>query len=179
MPYVEDRWVSEGFASYYQNVLMARGRVYTPQTAWRKLYEGYGRGRMSAPGMSPRSATMRNGGLMKMYWSGAAIALMGDVKLRELSNNEQSLDTVMSKMRLCCLPSRKAYTDIEFFRLLDSKTDYTVFTDLHRDYANAAGFPDVRALFKRLGVKTGGGVKLVDAELADIRDAIMRPHDSQ
>ncbi len=175
MPYVGDRWVSEGFASYYQNVLMARGEVYSPSKAWRKLYEGYGRGRMSAPGMSPRSASMRNGGLMKVYWSGAAIALMGDVQLRELSDNAESLDTAMRKVRLCCLPSRKAYRDIEFLELLDSKTNYTVFTDLYRDYANSAGFPDVRELFRRMGIRTGGEVTLVNAELAHIRDAIMQP----
>lgn len=175
MPYVKDRWVSEGFASYYQNVLMARGEAYTPVKAWRKLFEGYGRGRMSAPGMSPRSATMRNGGLMKMYWSGAAIALMGDVQLRQLSDNEESLDTAMRKIRLCCLPSRKAYSDREFFALLDSHTGRTVFGDLYNDYANSAGFPDVRDLYKRLGIETSGKIRLVDAELAQIRDAIMRP----
>lgn len=175
MPYVRDRWVSEGFASYYQNVLMARGEVYTPAKAWRKLHEGYGRGRMSAPGMSPRSASMRNGGLMKMYWSGAAIALMGDVQLRQLSGNKESLDTAMRKIRLCCLPSRKAYSDKEFFALLDSYTGQTVFTDLYNDYANSAGFPDVRKLFTQMGIETSGDVKLVDAEMADIRDSIMRP----
>lgn len=175
MPYVQDRWVSEGFASYYQNVLMARGKAYTPEKAWRKLYEGYGRGRQSAPGMSPRSANMRNGGLMKMYWSGAALALIGDVQLRQRSNNTESLDTAMRKIRLCCLPSRRAYTDSEFFKLLDSKTSYTVFSQLHKDYANAAGFPDVATLFRQLGVVTGSRVRLVDAELADIRDAIMNP----
>ncbi len=175
MPYVEDRWVSEGFASYYQNVLMARGETYTPEKAWRKLYEGYGRGRASAPGMSPRSATMRNGGLMKMYWSGAAIALMGDVKLRELTDNRESLDSAMRKIRLCCLPSRKAYSDLEFFKLLDSHTEHTVFADLHNDYANSAGFPEVRELFRRMGIQTGSRVRLVDAELSGIRDEIMRP----
>ena len=157
---------------------MARGQAYSPKKAWRKLYEGYGRGRMSAPGMSPRSATMRNGGLMKMYWSGAAIALMGDVQLRQLTNSRESLDSAMSNMRLCCLPSRKAYSDLEFFELLDIKTGHTVFADLHRKYANAAGFPEVRDLFKRMGIETGSDVLLVDAELSGIRDAIMRPRRS-
>ncbi|MEM7082173.1 MAG: hypothetical protein AAF465_05525 [Pseudomonadota bacterium] len=173
MPYVRDRWVSEGFASYYQNVLMARGGVYTPEMAWRKLHEGFGRGRLSAPGLSPRSASMRNGGLMKMYWSGAALALIGDVRLRELTNGEQTLDELMRHMRLCCLPSRKAYSDREFFTLLDSKTEHTVFTDLYRTYANAAGFPDVGAVFTRLGIRTGARLELVDAELSAMRDAMM------
>ena len=173
-PYVEDRWVSEGFASYYQNVLMARGEAYTPRRAWQKLYEGFQRGKRSAPGMSPTSATFRNGGLMKVYWSGAALALMADVKLRELSDGKESLDTVARKLRLCCLPSRKSYSDYEFFQQLDRLTEHKVFVDLYNDYAHSAGFPDVTGVFKDLGVNVNRGrVRLIDAQGAEVRNGIM------
>jgi predicted metalloprotease with PDZ domain len=33
---------------------------------------------------------------MKAYWSGAALALMADIKLRLRSDDEESLDTVLS-----------------------------------------------------------------------------------
>ena len=38
-------WFSEGLASYYQNVLMARAGTLTPEQAWQKIYAGFRRGR--------------------------------------------------------------------------------------------------------------------------------------
>ena len=58
LPYVrrQQRWLSEGFAQYYQNLLLARAGRYTEQEAWRRLYEGFERGRSSVPGLSPNQA---------------------------------------------------------------------------------------------------------------------------
>ena len=41
LPYIRrpHRWVSEGFASYYQNMLLARSGHYSEQRAWQKLWE--------------------------------------------------------------------------------------------------------------------------------------------
>lgn len=173
-PYVEDRWVSEGFASYYQNVLMARGEVYSPRRAWQKLYEGFERGKRSAPGLSPHSATFGNGGLMKVYWSGAALALMADVELRKLSGGKESLDTVTQQLRYCCLPSRKIYSDREFFSELDTLTEHKIFAKLYDEYAHSSGFPDWTGVFDLLGIEVNNArVKLVKAEGNAIRDAMM------
>jgi len=40
LPYMhsQQKWVSEGFAQYYQNVLLARSGTYDDLTAWQKLY---------------------------------------------------------------------------------------------------------------------------------------------
>ncbi|NNF16526.1 MAG: hypothetical protein HKN70_07240 [Gammaproteobacteria bacterium] len=174
-PYVEDRWVSEGLASYYQNVLMARGKEYTPRRAWQKLYEGFERGKRSAPGMSPHSATFGNGGLMKVYWSGAVLALIADVKLRELSDGRESLDTVVRQLRYCCLPSRKIYSDRDFFIELDRHTEHKIFKKLYDEYAHSAGFPNWQRVFSTLGIAVSGArVKLVEADGKAIRDAIMQ-----
>jgi hypothetical protein len=58
LPYVSGRhkWISEGFASYYQNVLMSRAGRYTPKRAWTKLHEGFERGRASRPELSLNDA---------------------------------------------------------------------------------------------------------------------------
>jgi hypothetical protein len=85
------RWISEGFATYYQNVLMSRAERYTPEFAWQRLLEGFERGRESRPDLSPNDAA--SGGIrharMKVYWSGAAIALIADSTLRERSNGSE------------------------------------------------------------------------------------------
>ncbi len=178
LPYLGDRhrWISEGFASYYQNVLMSRAGRYTAEDAWRKLGAGFERGRASRPELSPNeaaSAGVRQA-RMKIYWSGAAVALLADVELRERSGGKESLDVVLDRLQRCCLPSDRTWSGPELFSKLDSLVEEAVFMPLYRRYANRAGFPDTRGAFTRLGVEVdGSGVRLrAYAELADIRSAI-------
>jgi len=180
LPYVTPahRWVSEGFAQYYQNVLLARSGTYEPVDAWQKLYEGLERGRQSRPELSPNDATargMRNG-RMKIYWSGAAIALMADVTLRERSGGTMTLDDVMGRLQDCCLPSERTWTGPELFETLDMLAGTPVFMPLYKRYADTAGFPDTRPLFDRLGlVVSGNGLKVRrGGELQHIRTAITK-----
>jgi hypothetical protein len=180
LPYISGRyrWVSEGFATYYQNLLMARSGHYTEPRAWQKLWEGFERGRSSRPEMTINDAADGGvrGATMKIYWSGAAIALLADVELRQRSNGEESLDTVLGRLADCCLPSERTWSGPELFRKLDSLIDKPVFVPLYERYANSAGFPEVRPLLETLGVEfSGSRIKLHDdTELAAIRAAIMR-----
>ena len=180
LPYIGERhrWVSEGFASYYQNVLMARAGRYTEERAWRKLWEGFDRGMQSRPDMSMNDAADGGGRAttMKIYWSGAAIALMADVELRQRSNGAQSLDTVLGRLQECCVPSDRTWSGPELFEKLDTLIDEPLFMPLYRRYANAAGFPDAHGLLRRLGVdyKWREVQFEDDAELVRIRTAIMQ-----
>lgn len=178
LPYVSSRnkWISEGFASYYQNVLMSRAGHYTAAEAWKKLSDGLERGRRSRPDLSLNDAA--EAGIrrarMKIYWSGAAIALLADVQLRERSGGRESLDTALDGLQRCCLPSTRTWSGRELFSKLDSFVTEPVFMPLYRQYANRAGFPDFAPALERLGVEIdGAGARLHDdAELAAIRDAI-------
>jgi predicted metalloprotease with PDZ domain len=111
---------------------------------------------------------------MKLYWSGAALALMSDVFLRERSNGEETLDLVLDRLQACCLPSDRVWSGTELFRKMDSLTSYPVFMQLYNRYADTAGFPDIRPLIERLGLSvSNGNVRLKrNAELVDIRLAI-------
>jgi hypothetical protein len=149
----KQRWISEGFASYYQNVLMARSGWYTTDTAIRKLTEGFDRGRRSRPELSPNEAAEEGirRARYKIYWSGAAIALLADVTLRERSGGEESLDVILGRFQRCCLPSRRSWSGEELFDKFDSLASTPVFMPLYRHYANRPGFPDVDdVLAKRL-----------------------------
>lgn len=180
LPYLEreHRWISEGFAQYYQNVLLARSGAYDPEKAWRELYAGFERGRLSRPELSPNTAAERSlrSARMKIYWSGAALALMADVELRQRSGGAQTLDDVLGRLQACCLPSSRVWTGPELFEQLDSLAGHAVFMPLYRRYANTAGFPDPRPLLARLGVTSAdGGISLRrGGELQAIRVAITR-----
>ena len=138
------RWISEGFASYYQNVLMSRAGRYTTAQGIRKLTEGFGRGRNSRPELSPNDAAEEGvrHARYKIYWSGAAIALLADIRLRERSGGAEWLDTVLGRFQRCCLPSQRRWSGTELFRRFDSLLDEPVFMPLYREYADTPGFPD-------------------------------------
>lgn len=181
LPYLdrEQRWVSEGFAQYYQNVFLARADQHSVQDAWQKICDGLERGRESAPGLSPNEAArapMRDT-RMKVYWSGAAIALMADVELRRRSGGRQSLDSVLGELQQCCLPSTYGWSGVELFRRLDDFVEEPFLQDLYRRYADAEEFPDARPLLEKLGVTVRNGQVALDdtAALASIRTAITEP----
>ena len=171
------RWISEGFATYYQNVLMSRAERYTPEFAWQRLTEGFERGRESRPDLSPNKAAAAGirHARMKVYWSGAAIALIADSTLRERSNGKESLDQVLGQLQSCCLPSRRRWSGKELFEKLDTFVDTPVFMPLYRQYADEEGFPDLAQLLSELGVSMNqdGSVTLDDSmSLAGTRKAI-------
>lgn len=180
VPYLhsEYRWISEGLAQYYQNVLLTRAGAYDETEAWQKIHAGLERGRQSRPELSPNEAASGSvrSARMKVYWSGAALALMADVALRERSGGEETLDSALQKFQACCLPSKDVWTGAEFFAKLDSLVGEPVFMPLYRRYADTAGFPDAREVFERLGVRVeGDDVSLRRrAELVEIRKAITR-----
>jgi len=174
--YWRERWIGEGFASYYQNVLLARAGQYSQLRAWRRLAEGFDRGMASRPELSPNQAGRGDtqDARMKIYWSGAALALLADVELRERSGGRESLDTVLEALQQCCLPASRRWSGTELFRKLDTFIQTPVFMPLYRRYANTPGFPDVDTTLARLGVQRDQGeIRLLDdAELATLREAI-------
>lgn len=178
LPYVSsrDRWLSEGLASYYQNVLRARDGRLSEAQAWRKLHEGFHRGMNAARGKSLPAAS-RSGwrSTMRIYWGGAAIWLMADLRLREISNGRQSVDSALSQFRDCCFTQGRAWRAVELFRELDDLTGHAVFMDLYEQQVTRDSFPELEPAYAELGlVPETGKVRMeTDAPGAAIRRGIM------
>jgi hypothetical protein len=158
LPYLGgDRWLSEGFASYYQNVLRARAGVLAPEAAWRELAEGLARGAKAAKA----DQTVEEGGRMVTYWTGAALALEWDIALREKSGGKESLDTLLARFAAAELPARRMWNATEVAAAFDRASAGT----LGKDYFSASmsrvlaqrGFPDHLASFKRAGIDPATG----------------------
>jgi predicted metalloprotease with PDZ domain len=159
-----DRWLSEGLASYYQNVLRARAGLRSAQWSWDALHAGFERGiRGTARGRSLAEVSetmMRDHSFMRVYWSGAAIALLADVELRRRSGGAQSLDTALAALGDCCLPADRSWSARELMQQLDRLTDTTVFIQLYRKYIDSDDFPDLGAVYAELGLQPISATRL-------------------
>ena len=171
-----DRWLSEGLASYYQNVLRARDGRLTEEQAWQKLHSGFERGKRATRGDSLAKATRSGrGATMRIYWSGAAIMLKADSRLRELSGGRQSVDTALLSLQDCCFEEGRNWRAQELFGELDRLTGYTVFMDLFHQHVPDDEFPDMSWTYAQLGiVPRSASMDLnLDAPLSRIRYQIM------
>jgi hypothetical protein len=180
LPFVEpeDAWLSEGIATYYQNVLGARGGRLSAEDAWSYLHAGFGRGQADAKGLTLAEATQgmhRGGHYMRVYWSGTAMMFLADLQLRRMSGGSQSLDTALDALNQCCGQPHKAWTAAELFAKLDEITQSSVFGDLLDEHTDSNRFPDLSVAYRDLGlIPLGGDIDLAsDAPLAHVRDAIM------
>jgi hypothetical protein len=182
-PGAQDLWLSEGLATYYQNVLRARVGILSPTRAWQKLHDGFQRGladnRNNHLPLADLSASMRhNHAYMRVYWSGTAFFLEADLALRQASGNRQSLDSVLQAFVGCCLATVAVGSGPALVAALDTAAGRDVFTALYRRYSAAAGMPDFQRILGKLGIEAPGGkVSLLpaDKQTEAIRAAIMRP----
>jgi predicted metalloprotease with PDZ domain len=183
LPYVasEDSWLSEGLASYYQYILLARAQAIPAASAWQSMHVSFMRGRRDEQGMTLAQATEHmysNGNYMRVYWEGAALMLLADQRLRERSAGAVSLDVVLDRLQRCCLTPANGWRAAELLQRMDELAGSTVFSELYAGEARAQDFPDLSEAYRRLGLELDQDGKLslsADAPSAAHRDAIMAP----
>jgi len=178
LPYVsrEDRWLSEGLASYYQNVLRARDGRLTERKAWQELVEGFRRGQgATRPETLAEATRLGRSRTMRIYWSGAAMMLQADTALRERTGGAWTLDRALARFRDCCSEEGRMWRAREVLATLDRLSGTDVFMKVFEDNVNRMAFPKMDDTFDALGLETDGGrVRLSDqAPLASVRRDIM------
>jgi hypothetical protein len=173
-PYLGDdgRWLAEGLASYYQNVLRARAGLLAPEEAWRRLEGGFARGRRATQDVPLADIGRSRGATMRIYWAGAAYWLDADLALRKRGS---SLDAVLDRHARCCLKGTASMTPMEFVAALDEAGGDGVFFRLYRDYSASREFPSQQAAYRTLGIEANGSSLHFSSrpEAAGLRAAIM------
>lgn len=154
-----DMWFSEGMASFYQNILMARSGILTEQQMWQKLYEGFLRSRADSEfdgqPLAEVSASLRTkGGFMRVYWSGAWYFLTIDVRLRRQSGGQLSLDLALEKLNRCCADQHLSVEQI--VNKLDELNQVLMFESLYHQVAASKEGPSFENTFASLGVTIEG-----------------------
>ena len=120
-------WVSEGLSVYYQDLLLVRAGLITPEQYLEKLATTLGSFE-SAPGRHYQSATESSWNTwgtsgvgndrnttISYYDNGALLGAMLDLQIRHASGNRQSLDDVMRALyRDYYQGQHRGFTDAEF-----------------------------------------------------------------
>jgi hypothetical protein len=165
------RWLAEGLASYYQNVLRARAGLLAPEDAWLRLDAGFRRGEAVGPGS--RIDALGRGGTMRVYWAGAAFWLDADLRLRREHGTD--LLQVLDAYAQCCLDGEASLQPEAFMAALDRTADVDVFSKLYARYAPMRDFPSLDASYAALGIaREGDGLGFADdTRMATLRSAIM------
>ena len=149
----EGRWMAEGLASYYQNVLRARAGLMAADEAWRRLDAGFARGRRATVPGTPLSSVRGRGATMRIYWAGAAYWLQADLALRARGS---SLDAVLAAHARCCLRPGSEANPLDYARALDRIDGHGLFERLYLEAAAATAFPDLAAAYRALGLSGHG-----------------------
>ena len=156
-----DAWFSEGLATYYQNLMQARSGILSERQMWQKLCDGFLRGRADQhfdgkPLQAVSDGMRKNGGFMRVYWSGAWYFLAADTRLRQQSGGRHSLDIALEKLNRCCRDERLSVP--EMVARLDQLNGVVLFQPLYEELRSSTRLPPFEPIFNRLGVSTEDGV---------------------
>lgn len=141
-----DRWLSEGIATYLQEILRARCGLQPAARAWVRLDEGFARGRRSGTGrtLALEARDMdRTGAYHRVYWAGAAFALEADLQLRERSAGNDTLLTALRGAESDWRRDVRPISRSTFFRALDPSGSLEA---LGKTYVAKSAFPDTDRL---------------------------------
>ncbi|MBL8913040.1 MAG: hypothetical protein JNM17_20260 [Archangium sp.] len=174
-------WLTEGFTTYYTEILRARSGTKSENAAWATLAESF-RDYCAPNGrsLSELSATLgQHWEYQRVYWGGACLAFRLDVAIRQKSKGTRSLDDVMRELRV-----GEKLDEEEMIAALDRAAGSKVAASLPNGVApgglasghlNEKKRLDIEPLLKDLGIGavSGDSVKLSDdAPLAKMRKAM-------
>lgn len=176
-----DIWLSEGFASYYQNILMAREGIYSPEQAWNKLYAGFMRAARDRNTDRTLLEVSKNRrayrATMRIYWSGALYFLEADILLRQGSGGEKNLDGVIQSFNNCCRNRYRNWSGSKLVATLDDVAGTRLFTDLYQRYQDSKRIPDMAPVLEALGISVSEGELLFsdESEVLRFRESLTAP----
>ena len=153
-PYHYDRpqptpllWISEGITDYYADLTEVRSGLTTPEEFYATT-TGKTDEVSNAPPVSLEDASLTTwvkpvDGTEDIYYAKGSIAgLLLDIMIRDASDNERSLDTVMREMYRSDYKKGAGFTNEEWWAAVSRAAGGRPFTDFYRRYVDgSAPFP--------------------------------------
>lgn len=170
MPFIRqaDAWLSEGFVTYYTEVLPTRRGFRSERAGWQALHDGFTRGRQDGGGQTLAEASRdmhERRSYQRVYWSGAALALLADLALR--SAGKGSLDAAMRHLQRCCAGASRMWPASEVLRELDAWVGKPLFVELAAAWLPSDAFPSVESVYGKLGLDVIKGELTLDENASD------------
>jgi hypothetical protein len=159
LPFVrrEDAWASEGFASYYQEVLRGLSGQRSARRVAKSLYRAFLQGESESRERSLREEALHMAETSRyrpVYWGGAALFFAIDVAMRQLDAGRSGLVDATVDLRAPA-DNARLWTGAQLLAALDASLEQPVASRLAAE-ALARPFPDFRATFAALGITAQG-----------------------
>ena len=145
-PYLgeNDRWFSEGLASYLQYQIMYANKAMSWAQVINKLQEHFKKTKeakhydnVSIVNISKDARSVDN--YLRLYWGGAAYFLIADKKL--LEEKGMRLNDVIREYLKCCTQEKNA-SAISMIQTFDRISLTNVFTEVYKETVFQTGFPN-------------------------------------
>lgn len=171
----EDRWVSEGLATYFQEVLRVRQGLTTEREAWQSIRSGLRRGAQSGDEVDLWQTSRERRSFFRIYWAGTAFALRADVLLHQRGSSLRELVAASQRYRADDGWGDRMSTAPHCIRHFDSLIGEPLLGPLMEQMGGTTAFPNLDALFEDLGVVGEGDALRLndDAPLAPLRRQLM------
>jgi hypothetical protein len=174
LPFVEreEAWLSEGLATYLQEVLRVRAGVLSVTEGLLGMARGMRSARDEGTGRAMREESRdmhHTAAYRSVYWAGAAYFLMADVALRRESDGQKSLPGVLLALRDSADYGR-TWQAAALLARLDQLAGQPVFAPLASACLTRT-FPDVEPTLAALGIREGELEP--EAPLASIRQQLV------
>jgi hypothetical protein len=167
----DDVWLSEGLATYYEEVLRARAGLISREAAWLALDRGFRRGAAEGGSrtLQEESSSMHaHRSYTRVYWAGAAIVLLADLAYRQAGG---SLDLAVVR---AWARREERMSARELMAALDGEED-GAFARVAAAALGSEEFPSLDGAYTWLGITRDGDRLAFDdaAPGAAVRDALM------
>jgi hypothetical protein len=139
---------------------------------WKEFAEGIPQG---LPGPGDRGLDF-NRSWGRVYWGGTLFWLVADVRVRQRTENQRSLDDAIRAILRAGGDGSKHWDVGQVIRTADAATGTSVLAELYEQMGEHNWAPDLNAFWRQLGVSEINGRIVFDdnAPLAAVRRAITR-----
>ncbi|WP_225738316.1 M61 family metallopeptidase [Pseudoalteromonas aurantia] len=140
----EDFWISEGLATYLQNITMLENGIISYHDFKNRLWSGLSRGKQQTKSKQGKLSSVSSNmwslrAQQRVYWSGVAFFIEAEIALKSKTPSAPSVAQLIKQYQLY----RKDPTQDtnHFISKLDQLSHSAVFTNLYRKYIHRKDFP--------------------------------------
>jgi hypothetical protein len=154
----EHLWMNEGLSTYLEPVARARIGILSQEEYWKELVEGLPNG-LPEPGDRGLDRTHTWG---RTYWGGSLFWFLADLRIREQTQNHKSLDDAMRAVLDAGGDGSVEWSVDKVSHLCDKATQTQVVSKLYAEMATSPVTPDLKEIWRRLGVRYEAGAVTFD-----------------